>query len=147
MAEPFEELRIKANSIKQITGSKPSVFLATMGSLKEYKGRADFSRNFFEVGGFEVNYPNGFDSCDVAVDTIINSNAKIIVICSTDEKYTAVVPELTNKLKAYKKEITIVLAGYPKDKIEEYKNSGVDEFIYLGADAYSILERLISNYK
>jgi methylmalonyl-CoA mutase len=147
LSEPFEELRIKSNSIKTTTGKKPSVFLATMGTIKEYKGRADFSRGFFEVGGFEVNNSNGFDSSDKVIEALKESNSSIVVICSTDDKYIEVVPELASKLKAYKKDITIVLAGYPKDKIEEYKNSGIDEFIYLGADAYGILKKLIMNYE
>lgn len=145
-AEPFEELRIKANSIKASIGKKPTVFLATMGTLKEYKGRADFSRNFLEVGGFEVNYPSGFTTCDEAVKAAVDSKNDIIVICSTDEKYLEIVPELANKLKASLKNVTILLAGYPKDKIEEYKNSGVDDFIYLGADVHSILSNILENY-
>ncbi len=144
-AEPFEELRIKTEAIEKTTGNKPSVFLATMGSLKEFKGRADFSRNFFEVGGFNVKYPNGFTTSDEATTEAINSNSKIVVVCSTDGNYEKLVPELAKKLKTQINGVTIVLAGYPKDKIEEYKNAGVDEFIYIGADAYSIIKRLISN--
>ncbi len=144
-AEPFEELRIKTEAIEKTTGTKPSVFLATMGSLKEFKGRADFSRNFFEVGGFNVKYPNGFTTNDEATTEAINSNSKIVVVCSTDGNYEKLVPELAKKLKEQINGVTIVLAGYPKDKIEEYKNAGVDEFIYLGADAYSIIKRLIGN--
>jgi len=145
-AEPFEELRIKANSIKSEIGKKPSVFLASIGTIKEYKGRSDFSRNFFEVGGFEVKYPNGFINCDDAVNAAKESECKIIVICSTDEKYNEVVPELVGKLKANISNITILLAGYPKNKFEEYKNCGVDEFIYLGTDVHSILLNILQNY-
>lgn len=145
-AEPFEKLRIKANQIKITSGKKPSVFLATMGSIKEYKGRADFSRNFFEIGGFDVKYPDGFTSCDDAVIAIKESDTKIIIICSTDDKYTDLVPQLTSKLKEQIEDITIVLAGYPKEQIEEYKKNGVDEFIFLGADAYLILSKMLNNY-
>ncbi len=146
-AEPFEEIRIKAKEIENKIGEKPSLFLATMGRIKEFKGRADFSRNFFEVAGFNVNYPNGFNSNDDAISEAINSKSKIVVICSTDDNYAELVPELAAKLKEQIKNVTIILAGYPKDKIDEYKNAGVDEFIFLGADAYSILNKLISNYK
>ena len=146
-AEPFEELRITANHIEATSGKKPSVFLATMGSLNEFKGRADFSRNFFEIGGFDVKYPNGFATCDEAIVAAKESDSKIVIICSTDDKYLELVPELASKVKEQIKDATIVLAGYPKDEIEEYKNAGVDEFIYLGADAYSILKKLIGNYE
>jgi methylmalonyl-CoA mutase len=116
-----------------------------MGTLKEYKGRADFSRNFFEVAGFDVKYPTGFSNFDDAILKAEESQSKIIVICSTDEKYAEIVPAFAAKIKAKLNNITLVLAGYPKDKIEEYKNCGVDEFIYLGADAYSILSNIFEN--
>lgn len=147
LAEPFEKLRIKSNSIKSATGKSPTVFLANMGTVKDYKARADFATSFLEVGGFEVNYTNGFNTIDEAINAILDSGNKIVVICSTDDKYTEIVPELSSKLKTIKSDLTIILAGYPIDKIEEYKNAGVDEFIYLGANAYLILKRLISNYK
>ncbi len=145
-AEPFEGLRIRANQIEAASGKKPAVFLATMGTLTEYKGRADFSRNFFEVGGFAVEYPNGFATCDDAISAIKNSDSKIIIICSTDDKYKELVPELSSKLKEQLIDVTIILAGYPKEQIEEYRNNGVDEFIFLGADAYSILSKMLNKY-
>lgn len=37
----------------------------------------------------------------------------------------------------------MILAGYPKDQVEEHKKSGVDDFIYLGADAHLILSSLL----
>lgn len=146
-AEPFEELRIKSNQIAVKTGKKPSVFLATMGSIKDYKGRADFSRNFFEVGAFDVKYPNGFENNEQALSAIIESGCNIVVLCSTDDKYVDIVPDLVSKLKEQVNGVTIVLAGYPKEQIEEYKKNGVDEFIFLGADVQSILKKIISNYE
>ncbi len=146
-AEPFEELRIKANEIEKKSGKKPSVFLATMGELKEYKGRADFSRNFFEVGGFEIEYPNGFSTTEDVLNAISKSGSNVVVICSTDENYAEIIPDLVPKLKEQISNATIVLAGYPKEKIEEYKSAGVDEFIYLGANTLNILENIIRVYK
>jgi len=47
-------------------------------------------------------------------------------------------------LKDKNPNIQIVLAGYPKDQIEEYKKSGIDEFIFLGADTMEKLTSLLS---
>jgi len=143
-AEPFEKLRLKIKELEIESGSKPKVFLAAIGSVKEYKGRADFSRGFFEIAGFNVVYPKGFETIEEAVFETINSNAKIAVICSTDEKYQEIVPKYASELKEKNPNVFIVLAGYPKDKIDEYKQNGVDEFIYLGADAYSILSKMVN---
>jgi len=143
-AEPFENLRLKVKELEINSGIKPKVFLATIGSIKDYKARADFSRGFFEIAGFDVVYPKGFETIGETVDETINSNSRITVICSTDEKYKEIVPKYINGLKEKDPNVFIVLAGYPKEKVEEYKKSGVDEFIYLGADAYSILNKIVN---
>ncbi len=143
-AEPFEKLRLKIKELEIDSGSKPKIFLAAIGSVKEYKARADFSRGFFEIAGFDVLYPKGFETIEEAVAETINSNSKVTVICSTDEKYQEIVPKYASELKKKNPNVFIVLAGYPKDKIDEYKQNGVDEFIYLGADAYSILRKMVN---
>lgn len=144
LAEMFEELRIASENYKKKTGSKPKVFLATMGPLKQFKARADFSRAFFEVGGFEIVYPNGFATTDEAVSAAIESKAQAVVICSTDDTYPELVPPIVKAIKEKSKNIKVILAGYPKDQIEEHKKSGVDDFIYLGADTHKVLSTLLN---
>lgn len=146
-SEFFESLREKAEEIKLKRGNRPKVFLATIGSIKQYKGRADFSQGFFEIGGFEIDYPRGFESPDDAVKAVNKSNTDVVVICSTDETYPELVPPIAKGIKEKNKDVTIVLAGYPKDQIEEHKKSGVEEFIYLGCDAFELLNKLLSNIK
>lgn len=141
-SEIFEELRNKSFEYEERTGVKPKVFLATLGAVKEYKGRADFSRAFFEVGGFDVIYPIGLKDVDQVINKAKESAAEIIVICSTDEKYPELVPIVVNKLKEKGSAARFVLAGYPADQIEEHKANGVDEFIFFGCDAYAILSSL-----
>ena len=143
LAEIFEELRIASENYKQKTGGRPKIFLATMGPLKQFKARADFSRAFFEVGGFEIVYPNGFASTDDAIKAAVESKAQAVVICSTDDTYPELVPSIVRGIKEKSKDVAVILAGYPKDQIEEHKKSGVDDFIYLGADAHLILSSLL----
>ncbi len=135
LAEEFEELRIASNSFKLKSGSKPKIFLATMGPIKQYKARADFSSAFFEVGGFDIVYPKGFTNTNDAVKAAIKSKAQAVVICSTDDNYLNLVPPIVKGIKEKSKDTTVILAGYPKDQIEEHKKSGIDDFIFLGADA------------
>ncbi|MFZ1520423.1 MAG: methylmalonyl-CoA mutase family protein [Ignavibacteriaceae bacterium] len=144
LSEMFEELRIASENYKMKTGSKPKIFLATMGPLKQFKGRADFSRAFFEVGGFEIIYPNGFATTDEAVKSAIDSKAQAVVICSTDDTYPELVAPIVNGIKEKSKDVAVILAGYPKDQIEGHKKSGVDDFIYLGADAHKVLSTLLN---
>lgn len=142
-AAMFEEMRDASRDYKARTGSLPKVFLATMGPLKEFKGRADFSRGFFETGGFEVVYPNGFGSPADAAKAAAEAKADAVVICSIDEKYPELVPPLVKELRSAMSEVTIALAGYPKDQVEQHKANGVDEFIFLGADVHELLSKLL----
>jgi methylmalonyl-CoA mutase len=139
LSEPFEALRGAADKFLAKTGWRPRAFLATMGPVSQHKGRGDFSRGFFEVGGFEVVYPNGFDTAKAAVDAAVESGTKVVVICSTDDTYPELVPQLVPALKAAIPGVQVVLAGYPADQIEAHKASGVDEFIHVRANLLQVL--------
>jgi methylmalonyl-CoA mutase len=144
LAELFEELRDTAEEYKKKNGYAPKLFLATMGPVKQHKGRADFSRGFFEVAGFDVIYPNSLNSSEEAVDALIKSGAKAVVICSTDDTYPEIVPAFMTELKNKANDTLTVMAGYPKEQIDAHKEAGVNEFIYLGCDAYSLLKRVLT---
>lgn len=141
-AEQFEALQAAAAQFAARTGSRPKVFLATMGPLTQHKARADFSTSFFEAGGFEVIAGPGFQTVEEAAQAAHASGASITVICSTDETYPEIVPPLTRLLKEGRPDMTVVLAGYPADQIEAHRAAGVDEFIHLRADCYATLARL-----
>jgi methylmalonyl-CoA mutase len=143
-SEIFEELRDISFSYKDKNGYLPKIFLASFGPLKQHKPRADFARGFFEVGGFDVIYRKGFDTIEEAVKESVKSEAKIFVICSTDDTYPELVPAYIKDLKSKLKDVKIILAGYPKEQIDEHKKSGVDDFIFLGADVYEINKMLLN---
>ena len=138
VAAPLEGLRTAMR--RQTEPAK--VFLCNMGPLKEHKGRADFSRGFFGVGGFDVISPSGFKTPEEAVAAFVASKASIAVICSTDDNYPALVPPLVAGIRGVKPDAIIVLAGFPKDQIEDHKRSGVNEFIHVRADVLEVLSKI-----
>lgn len=138
-AAPFERLRAAANRYTARCQGRPTVFLCNMGSLRDYKARADFSRGFFACGGYDVISPEGFETPGAAVETFIHSGARIAVICSTDANYPVLVPSLAADIRLKSPETIIVLAGFPKDQIETFRKAGVDEFIHVRADAVELL--------
>jgi methylmalonyl-CoA mutase len=138
-AAPFERLRAAIERHIAKHHPRPQVFLCNMGPLREHKARADFSRGFFTTGGYDVISPEGFGTPEAAVQAFVQSGALIAVICSTDENYPALVPSLVKGIRAARRHAVIVLAGFPKDQIEAHKKAGVDEFIYLRADAVQLL--------
>ncbi len=138
-SERFEALRDKTMELKS-KNKGPKVFLFNIGPIPQHKGRADFSTGFFEVGGFEVLSNNGFMDSESAVKAGLDSGAHIGVICSTDAVYPEFVPEIAKAVKEQNPDMTVVVAGRPSKELEvEYRDAGVDHFIYMGADCYTLL--------
>lgn len=138
----YEALRRKSAELAAKTGQAPRVFLANMGPLRQHKARADFSTGFFQPGGFDVIYPDGFERVEGAVTATVESGATIAVICSTDETYPDLVPEYARVLKERRPDVTVIVAGYPKEHVPAFQEAGVDAFIHIKADNLEILSSL-----
>jgi methylmalonyl-CoA mutase len=141
-AAGLEQLRTATDRHIAAGHERPKAFLFNMGPLREHKARADFSRGFLSVAGYEVISPLGFKSPPEAVEAFVNSKASIAVICSADDKYPSLVPPLVEAIRAARREAIILLAGYPQDQVEAHKKTGVDEFIHIRADAKDLLADL-----
>lgn len=144
-SEGFEALRAAADAFAKKTGSRPKVFLAKIGPVKQHKPRADFSAGFFAVGGFEAIGKEAFETAEAAAQAAAASGASIAVLCSTDETYPTLVPAFASTLKAAKPGITVVLAGLPADKAvtESFQKAGIDEFIHVRANVRELLAKLL----
>lgn len=138
-SEIFESLRRASEAYRDKTGSLPSVFLANMGPIPQHKARADFATGFFEVGGFAVLKNDGFPTVEEAARAAADSGAPVVVICSTDDTYPEMVPPLTKLLKEARSDTTVLLAGYPADRLDAFRQAGVDDFIHMRADCYQLL--------
>jgi len=142
-ATRFEEIRAKIDELTAKRGARPTAFLANMGAIAQHKARADFSTGFLEVAGFQVISNPGFVNAIDAADAAIASGAPVVVICSTDDTYPDLVPPLTQRVKAAKPDTLVVLAGYPKDYVDAFKQAGVDEFIHIRANVCETLKNIL----
>jgi methylmalonyl-CoA mutase len=134
LGEPFEELRLKMER----SGRRPKAFMLTIGNLAMRKARAGFACNFFSVAGFEALDNNGFDTVEEGVEAAVQAKADIIVLCSSDDEYSALAPQA---VVAAKDKGILVLAGYPKTTVEELKAAGIENFIYEGQNMVETLEK------
>jgi len=141
-SEDFEKLRKRALAFENRTGNAPFVYLANMGPAQQHKARVDFSIDFLKPGGFSTITGKGFDTSMEAAKAALDSKAKIVVICSTDDSYPELVPDITQAIKKEKPETLVLVAGYPKDHVDSFKKQGVDNFIHLKADNLEILNML-----
>lgn len=141
-ADLFEKLRDAAKEYEEQSGKKATIHFACYGLLRQYKPRADFSTDFFQTGGFTTEIIDGFDNPEAMIRKLKNLDSKVIVFCSTDPQYEEFIPQVASELKKENPLIKLIVAGYPKDKIDEYTKAGVDEFIHVRANIYTVISNL-----
>ena len=64
------------------------------------------------------------------------------MICSDDESYLNIVPELVRSIKSVRPDSIAILAGYPKEYIELFESVGIDIFIHLKSNIISTLHEI-----
>ncbi len=141
-AEPFEELRDASDAWHANHGKRPTVFLANLGPVSHHTARATYSKNFFEVGGFEVVTNDGFRDPEAAASAFAKSGASVAVICSSDKLYPELVPQLAGKLKTAGAR-SVVLAGNPGVNEAAWRAAGVDRFIFIKCDVLTTLRDML----
>jgi len=142
LAQPFEDLRYRADRFLAAKGKRPSVFLANLGPIAEHKARAGFAQNVFEAGGFLVIGNDGFDSADKAAAAFVESGAELAALCSSDAVYAELAQAAARALRA-KGATAVVLAGAPGDAESAYRDAGVTDFIFVGVNVAARLRSLL----
>lgn len=132
-AEAFELLRLKSEE----AATTPKVFMLTYGNLTFRKARAAFSTSFFGCAGFEIMDNFGFETVEEGIQAATDSKAEIVVICSSDEEYAEIVPEIFEKLNG---KTQLVLAGYPKDLVAKFTEMGLKNFIHVKSNVLETLQ-------
>lgn len=122
----------------RISPHAPKIFFLNMGTVAEYKARADFAMGFFQMAGFEVLADQAFTTVEEAAKAAQESAAEAFCICSTDPNYESLVAPLCKMIQSK----AMILAGYPADKVQQYKEDGIDIFIHIRANAYDTLKEL-----
>ncbi|MFF3462207.1 methylmalonyl-CoA mutase family protein [Streptomyces sp. NPDC002619] len=120
--EAFEELRARSDAHLAATGSRPRIFLATIGSAAEYTARAGFAANLFQAGGIEPVTEGRFEE----------SGATEAVLCSSDALYAEQAEQVAEFLTASGAR-HVFLAGRPADY------AGIDSYVFAGCDAVAVL--------
>jgi len=137
-AQAFETLRSAMIGARK---GKTDVFLANLGPIGAYMPRLDFTRGFFQVGGFSVEDKSWFKTPQDAAKAAIESGAPIIVAVGLDDTYVEQVPAFASALKSSGAKAVLV-AGMLKDHADTFKASGVDDFIHVKSDAQAVLSGL-----
>lgn len=139
-AQAFEQLRLSTEKRFKKDGFRPKVLMVTYGNLAMRKARATFSANFLGCAGYEIIPEYNFESIEKTILEINRKSANIVVICSSDEEYASIAPDLAKAIKEKDSNTIVIIAGSPKELMDMLKTAGVDEFIHMRANALSILK-------
>ncbi|MCX7908466.1 MAG: methylmalonyl-CoA mutase family protein [Ignavibacteria bacterium] len=141
-AEEFEKLRNLSLDYKTRFGTLPKVLIIPYDKISDFRERLDFTKDFFNVGGFEVTTSDSISLIEDAFNVFSEKNPNIIVFCAKNDKYPEFVPRLASLIKKAKPLTITVLAGLPSsEEIELYRNNGVDEFIHIKSDIVEVLNK------
>jgi methylmalonyl-CoA mutase len=138
LAEPFEALRDASDRALAVSGARPKIFLATLGTEAEFTARAMFAKNFFEAGGIEPVGGTMIEAPALAA-AFKASGATLVCLCSSDKVYEKDAVAAAQAVTAAGAK-HIYLAGRPRDQEAALKSAGVQSFIYEGSDALSVLQ-------
>jgi methylmalonyl-CoA mutase len=136
-AQAFEELRYKTDQYAK-SHKRPAAFMFTYGNLAMRIARSQFSRNFFACAGFETIDNLGFKTVEEGVNAFLKSKAEILVVCSADDEYPALAPAIFEQVKD---KAIVVIAGYPKDIVDELKAKGLEHFIHVRSNVLEDLNK------
>ncbi|MDO9484802.1 MAG: methylmalonyl-CoA mutase subunit beta [Actinomycetota bacterium] len=137
LAESYEAMRAAAES----AATKPTIFLANIGTGPSYVARATFSSNLFATGGVDAVGEGGYADAASAAAAFKASGATAAVICGTDAAYLEQGAAYAEALKAAGAAF-IFLAGRAGEAKDQYEAAGIDDFVYMGVDVLSTLQRL-----
>ncbi|WP_068081453.1 methylmalonyl-CoA mutase family protein [Polycladidibacter stylochi] len=133
LSKPFEALRDSSDCIKDVTGSRPKVFLATLGNVSAFTGRATFASNFYAVGGIEACGGEEYTNLEALQKAFKESGSEIACICGQDEDYKSLG---LNTLRALQEAGAkrVSLAGRLRDDREDWDEAGLTAQVFEGCD-------------
>jgi methylmalonyl-CoA mutase len=145
-AEPFEALREAADAYAAETGKPPQIFLASLGEVIDHTARSTWTRNYLAAGGIEALVSDGYRDAVEAAEAFERSGAEAACICSSDALYAAHAMATARALKSAGAKL-VLMTGRPGDKEANLRAAGVDQFLFAGQDAVSVLSALQEKLK
>lgn len=133
LATDFEKLRLATEK----SGKTPVVFMLTIGNLAMRLARSQFSSNFFACAGYKVIDNLGFQTIEEGVKAAREKQADIIVLCSSDDEYATLAPEVYNLVKGKEQ---FVVAGAPACT-DDLKAIGIENFVNVKSNVLETLKK------
>ena len=114
------------------------MFLANLGPIAVHTARATFAKNLFEVAGIRAIGDDWFDTAEPAAAAFVADGARLACICSSDAVYAESAGRgRRDCAEGGGRRRGCSSPASPGDRRAEYVAAGVDEFVFVGADAES----------
>jgi methylmalonyl-CoA mutase len=133
-AEEIEQLRFQTERSKK----RPKVFLLKYGEPAWMTARGMFAGSFFACAGYEIIDNRGFETVEEGIAAAKKAKADIVVLCSADTAYPETAPVAHEAMKG---SAEVVIAGYPKDSVEQLRQQGVHHFIHMKSNLLEELQK------
>ncbi|EMJ96769.1 methylmalonyl-CoA mutase family protein [Leptospira alstonii] len=138
----IEEIRLKTESFAKKSGKTTTVLLLPMGDLKMKKARAIFSQNFLACAGYKVIDPGSYATSEEALQGLKETNADVVVFCSSDEEIAGFVDSTFATLKKQNPNLLGIVAGNPTEQIDSLKSKGIEFFIHVKSQHLETLKSI-----
>ena len=132
-AEAFEAMRLKTDSAAR----KINVFMLKIGNVAMRQARAQFAANFFACAGFRIIDNLGYETVAEGVNDALAAKADIVVMCSSDDEYALLAPEMFGLLG--NKAISVI-AGNPACR-PELEAAGISNYIHVKSNLLAELKQ------
>jgi methylmalonyl-CoA mutase len=128
---PYENLRLRLERHMALGGKQPVILLALYGDPTFSRARAGFCLSLFGSAGYEVR-EHSFDHPEAIGDVVRLLGPDAVVLCAKDDEYLPAV----RKIRCA---VPLVIAGYPKDAVEELRAAGATDFVHVRQDLLETL--------
>ncbi|MCX7836152.1 MAG: methylmalonyl-CoA mutase family protein [bacterium] len=141
-SEPIETIRSKVLQSRSLR-KDCKVTILTLGNITSFIPRYDFTKAFFEIGGFEVETVSIKDVSEWSNTDPFNNN--VVAICSTEQNYSMYLNTIVPLLRTKNPSTLIFLMGEPKlvSEKEHYQSLGINSFIHNHSNIIEIFQYII----
>ncbi len=137
-SEVFEALRDRTAKHTALTGTRPGVFLACLGSRRDFGPREQFTSNVLLVAGLAHPSSEG-GTADEIVAQVKNAGVNTVILCSSGKVYTDQAVAVATAIK--EAGIPHVwIAGRMKETGSDDAGSVLDGEVFDGMDVVSFLD-------
>jgi len=139
-AELWEHLRDRTSSSPE----RPKAFLANLGPIPSHRARSTWAQNLLAAAGLDAITNDGFADAEALAAAWKESSAALAVICGSDRDYETMLDPAVAALKTAGCPL-LLLAGRRAEREAALRESGVSDFVFVGADVFGVMTRVLDS--